>query len=110
MRAGLLRHLVTIQQLPADPDTNDAGQPVINWTDVATVPASVSPLSGRELFAAQQVNVEATTEIRIRYLEGVDTRMRITFEGLHYNILQILDPDFRHIELRMTCTSGTKDI
>lgn len=109
MRAGKLRHIVTIQALPDDPVTNDAGQLVSDWTDFATnVWAAVEPLIGRELFTAQQVNSEVTSQIRMRYIAGMDTRKRVVFEGVHYNVLSVIDPELRHIELQLLCSSGVR--
>ena len=68
--------------------------------------ASVEPLSGRELFAAQEFHNEVTTRIRIRYRDGVTAKMRVVFESVNYNILVIIDPELRHRELQLLCSSG----
>lgn len=61
MRAGDLRHRVEIQE-PSD--SRDAhGGITRTWNTVATRWARIEPLSGRELFQAQQV--EARTRVRI---------------------------------------------
>ena len=46
MKAGILRHLVTIQNYTKT--TGTMGQVIENWTDVATRRAQVTPLKGRE--------------------------------------------------------------
>ena len=68
--------------------------------------AYVEPLSGRELFAAQQVNAETTTRITIRYVSGITAAMRIVHEDVVYNIQSIIDPEMRHAWLIMMCSSG----
>ncbi|MBO8183770.1 MAG: phage head closure protein, partial [Archaeoglobus sp.] len=48
MRAGELRHRITIQQMQ---DTqNEYGEPTKEWVDAATVWASIEGLRGREYF------------------------------------------------------------
>ena len=100
MQAGKLRHRVTIQQLVAgSPQQNAGGEPDTTWTDVATVYASVEPLRGRELFAAQAVNSEVSGQIRMRYRAGISPDMRIVYAGRHYDILALVNPLERNIEL-----------
>jgi head-tail adaptor len=54
MRAGQLRHLVTLQSRSTTPDTY--GEPAQTWSNLhADQPASIEPLSGRELINAQAV-------------------------------------------------------
>lgn len=84
MVAGKLRHRVTIQSKSHTVD--DYGGPVETWADVATVSASIEPLNGRELIAAQAVNSETTGKIRIRYIEGITAAHRIVFGSRYYNI------------------------
>ena len=75
MRAGNLRHLVTIQKLTTTRDS--FGEPVESWTTFATVHAAVEPLSGREYWQAQQIAAETSLRVRIRYLAGLRPTMRI---------------------------------
>jgi SPP1 family predicted phage head-tail adaptor len=108
VRAGKLRHLVTIQQKVAgSPDQTAEGAPDSDWSAVASnVWAVVEPLSGRELFAAQQFASEVTTRIRIRYRSGITAAMRVVFESRNYNVRYVMDPDERHKELHLLCTQG----
>lgn len=110
MRIGTLRHRVTIQQLVAgSPQQYDTGEPDESWTDVATVWASVEPLQGRELTAAQEVHSEAEVRIKMRYRSGVTAKMRVSFDGVYYSILVVLDKALRHIELDLICRTGVND-
>jgi SPP1 family predicted phage head-tail adaptor len=75
---GQLRHRVTIQRL--DESTRDAaGQVVPAWVDVATVFAAVVPVSGRELFASQQVQANVTHKVTMRHREGVTPKQRVVW-------------------------------
>ncbi|AWY43856.1 head-tail adaptor protein [Pseudomonas putida] len=86
MRAGLLRHRITIQEpgLIQDPDT---GEMIPGWVTVwEKVAASVEPLSARDLIAAQAVQSEASGRVVIRYRAGVLPTMRILHRGDVYEI------------------------
>lgn len=108
MRAGKLRHRITIQRKSLT--TDDYGGPVESWADVAAnIPASIEPLSGRELVNAQAVNAEITTKITMRYLAGVTTADRITFEGKNYNLQSVADPEMRHRELIIMASVGLNE-
>lgn len=77
MRAGELRHRVQIQVAS---DSRDAhGGNVRSWSTIATVWASIEPLTGRELFEAQQIESRATVRIRLRHYPGLTGKHRILF-------------------------------
>lgn len=65
MRAGLLRHRVTLQSPSAT--QNEYGEEVITWTDERTVYASIEPLRGREYLEARAQTQELSHRIRMRY-------------------------------------------
>lgn len=71
-------------------ETKDGmGQVIEDYTPITRAPemwATVLGLSGRELFAAQQVNSEITTRFTIRFRDDLDTKMRIVYDGQHYDI------------------------
>ncbi len=92
--AGRLRHRVTILAPPDPSATDEAGQPMDEWTEVGTRWAEVRDLAGKRLWAAQQVHAEARTEVRMRWTGAVTEGMRIRHGG---RVLQIIgipaDPD-----------------
>jgi SPP1 family predicted phage head-tail adaptor len=107
LQAGKLRHRVTLQQQVAgSPQRTASGQRDVAWTDVATVWASIEPLSGRRLESAQATWPKVSVEIRIRYRAGVVAGMRAVHSGLYYPIEVALDPELRRIELRLMCSQG----
>jgi len=86
MRAGRLRHRITFEALGLgqDPVT---GERLESWAPIwEKVPASVEPLSARDLIAAQAGQSEATGRMVIRYRPGVLPTMRIIYRGEVYNI------------------------
>ena len=100
MRAGMLRHRVTLQRFQQGQDAY--GGPVETWEDVATVWASLEAMSGREFFASQQAQSEVTQRIRIRYRADVTADMRVIHNGKVFNIVAPL-PDNRGRELVLMC-------
>lgn len=110
MRAGALRHSITIQQKSAtgSPAQNEFGEPEETWADFATeVPAEKDPRSGREAFITQQRQDEHLTVWRIRYMDGVTQGMRIVHLGVIYDIKSVLDIGGRGIKLDIACESGS---
>lgn len=101
VRAGDLRHRVTIQQLVTT--YNEYNEPVATWSDIATVWAFVEPLSGREYFAAEQIQARVNTRIVIRYRAGIVPAMRVMWGAKVYNIRAVIDTEGRHEELQLMC-------
>lgn len=79
MRAGKLRHYVTIEKPREHDQRNELGELVAPWSAVADVWASVEPLSARESFQAGQAMSTATHRITIRYRSDVSTANRIKY-------------------------------
>lgn len=111
MRAGLLRHRIEIQSLGLTQDT-ETGNMVEGWVTTWTkVPASVQPLSARDLIAAQAGQSEATGRMVIRYRAGVLPTMRILYRGDVYNIQgpPLPDPDSGLDYLTILVARGLND-
>lgn len=107
MQAGKLRHRVKLQRYAlGSPEQTASGAPDGAWADYITVWASVEPLNGRELFAAQEHHSEVTHRIRIRYRDGVTADMRVNFEGVIYSVGAVIDPEMRHREMQLLCSTG----
>lgn len=104
---GKLRHLVQVQDYTDKQDT--AGQPIKTWFKFADVHAEILPLSGRELFTAQEVFSEATVQINMRYLKGLRPTMRIVYGDLVYNILSAVDVQMLHVKHECLCEAGLID-
>lgn len=105
MRAGRLRHEVLIERVTITQDP-DYGGVIESWSTVGLFPASVEPLQGREFIAAQAALSEVTTKIRMRYLAGMTTADRITHGGKTYNVLSVINPEMRNVELELMCKSS----
>jgi SPP1 family predicted phage head-tail adaptor len=94
---GKLRQRIDIQ---TQTEAKDAyGQDVPTWTTAATRWASIEPLSGRELWQAQQIHPDVTHRITIRYYPGLNPRHRFHYAlpvDRYFNILSILTRDEVH--------------
>lgn len=104
MQAGQLRHKLDIETELNIQDTY--GQPTQEW--VVFLPglwAAIEPLTGREYYAAQQVNAEISHRIKIRYKSGITPNMRVKFGVARYfNIVSVIDIKEAHRELHLMCT------
>lgn len=101
MNIGKLRHRITL--LKQVNEVNDYGASTQTWKRVATVWANVRPLSGREYFSAQQVQSEITTQIWLRYIEGIKPTMKVKFGKREFEILSVLNIQERDVSLQLMC-------
>lgn len=104
MRAGRLDRRITISRRVET--LSDSGSPVVTWTEVATVWASVKFDRGSERFAIQQVVGQGVVTFSIRWSDAVkevSTLHRITFDGRAYDIRDVRELGRREgIELDAT--------
>ncbi len=106
MRAGRIRHRVTIQ---SESQTADgAGGYGLAWTDLATTWAAVEPLNGRERLQADQVQDETTHQITMRYRSDVVPigKYRVLFGTRTFNVTSVINPDERNISLTLLVEEG----
>lgn len=101
MQAGKLRHRITIQEPVVA--RNGFNEAITTWSAVATVWASVEPLSGREFFAAEHVQSEITHRIRVRYRAGIAPTMRVVFNGRYLMIESVINYGERNTDLQLMC-------
>ena len=107
MKIGKLRHRVRIQAYTAGRDSFGAEEHV--WTDVATVWASVTPVSGKEYFASAQTNAEVSTKITMRYQSGITPKMRVVLGARIFEIISALNFEERGVELNLMCKETVPD-
>lgn len=88
MKAGSLDTLVSIQQQSSTQD--DAGQPVIAWTEVTQVWADVKTLSGLATIKADAHASTCKASVRIRYRNGIQPGMRVVHGATVYDIKAVL--------------------
>lgn len=101
VRAGRLRHRVTLQSATTSQDAY--GAPVETWSDQATVWAAVEPLSGREFFTVQAERAELSHRIRIRHRADVTPSWRVSYDSRTFDIETVVNVMERDRELHLMC-------
>ncbi len=99
---GRLRHRITIQE-PVEGDKDSQGKPVITWTEVKEVWASIEPMRGKELYEVKQINTTTTHKVIIRYYSGLLTKYRILFGERIFGIDNIINISERNILMELLC-------
>lgn len=103
MRAGLLRHKITIQN---ETVTRDAtGAEVSSWGTFLTARAAIENMSGSESFVSNidQRLAQRLTKITIRDREGITTKMRVLHGSTVYNIQQVIQDPTQEREINLIC-------
>lgn len=103
MRAGRLRHVVTIQQRSTAQDSSGALDG--DWVDVATVRAEVRSPAGLERVQAgmEQTVATVTHTVRMRKEVTVLPSMRVVWEGKILQVVSVMDPDNLGVQLLLNC-------
>lgn len=104
---GNLRHSVTIEKNTEVLDA--AGSPKDSWSAFATVFARLEPLTGRELYAAQQFSTALSHKVTIHYLVGVIPKMRISFGTRRLNILSVENMGERNRFMSLMCEERSRE-
>ena len=90
MQAGRLNRRVTLQA--PGTTTDEIGQPIPGWTDVATVWGDIRLKSGLESIKAGAPVSTVQASIRVRYRAGITAGMRIVHNLQAFNIVAVM-PD-----------------
>lgn len=113
MFAGRLRDRIDIER-PAE--TRGAAGSVVQEFELwlTNEPAAVEPLQSKEFFAARQLQSQITTRIRMRWIAGVTSKMRVrhvTPEGTQYYAIEgpPVNPKSRCRELQLMCVMREAD-
>ena len=102
MRAGKLDRKITIQR---SIETKDGPRVVTTWTEFATVRAELVKWSASEFSTGYGEAEAGTLVFRIRYLDGITTADRVTYDGIAYGIKEITEIGRRRgLELRAVVT------
>lgn len=104
MRAGRLRHRVCIEKKQST--ATNMGSESIEWVEHAIVWGGIEPLSGREYESSDQIQAETKVRIVVRYVSGVNSEMRVSHNGLVYDIHSVINHDLRNKQLTLMCAEG----
>jgi len=89
MRAGILRHLITIERPTLT--TDEYGESITAWTTFFETKASIQPLKGTERFYNHALHTEATHSMTFRFKEQITPVMRVKFQGRIFEITSALN-------------------
>lgn len=98
--SGQFRHRITFQKFSSVKD--DLGQESDgDWQDVASAWAMIKTLKGREYFQAAATKTETSSRFIIHYRDGIDSSMRIVYNGRTFDIIE---PPINDDEMNKTLT------
>ncbi len=112
IRTGTLRKRVQIQRRATTQDT--FGQQSDTWITLATVWADIESISGREVMAAQAVNVDISHTITVRYQSifaqpKTVVAYRVLYNGRIFNIHSMSNAEERNAIVVLTVSEGLND-
>jgi SPP1 family predicted phage head-tail adaptor len=104
---GAMRNLIIIQR-PTDVQADDGSYGADPWVTFGRAMASVKPVSATEYVMAQQIAAEQTHIVRLRYMSGITSNMRIKYSPdgtirYLYIVTPPRDLDERHQFIEMRC-------
>jgi SPP1 family predicted phage head-tail adaptor len=101
---GAMRTLIRIEKKTEQQDA--AGEPRFAWSLVGSPRAEKLQAPGREVWSAAERSGRVPTIFKIRHPRSdytVKPQMRLTCDGVLYDIVSTYDPDGRKIDLLITC-------
>lgn len=101
IRAGELDTRIRIEQRSTTQDA--AGEPLVEWDQVAEVWASLARTPGSEVWASAQRAGRVPTVFRLRYLAGVLPEMRVVAQERVYDIKSVVREGGRSAEMLLVC-------
>jgi SPP1 family predicted phage head-tail adaptor len=100
MRAGKLRHVVTIKSKTVTQDSYN--QEIITWTEVATVRAAIETPTGNEYLDVESKGASISHKVTIRYYRSLAPTMIVVWGSRTFEIIAVLD-DNQNRETLLMC-------
>jgi SPP1 family predicted phage head-tail adaptor len=109
VKVGRLRHRITLQEFITSQDSDGAIEE--DWVTVASgISAEITAMSGREFVAAQAIQSQVDTRIKIRFRPGLKAAMRALHRERIYNIEAVMpDPDSGIRYVTLLCSTGVNE-
>ena len=99
MRAGELRHVVTIKRKVVTQDTYN--QEVITWTTVATLRAKIETASGAEYTDVETAGASLAQQVTIRHYPGLAPTMRVYWGARVFEIEAVQEDNLNRATMLM---------
>jgi head-tail adaptor len=94
MRAGLLRHIITLRQ-PQDAASETGSGGNQTYTDFATVPAAVQYIGGNKAIQNYELFVSTIIQFQIQYRQDINEYFEIRFGNKLYGIDNIKEVGYK---------------
>jgi SPP1 family predicted phage head-tail adaptor len=112
MQAGSLNKTIVLQRRDMQRDSHGAQVPT--WSDEAEMRASIIPLNGREVLAAQSFSAQLTHQIVVRYTHRFADplelpTLRILWGTRVFNIQSAINDEERNRQVTLLVTEGLND-
>ena len=100
MRAGALRHKITIEEVTETAD--GLGGFTESWSEYTTTYASITQIKGEEMLEHMKLGSNVSHRIWMRYQEGITSKMRIKHGDRTFRIIgNPRDPFERNKDLQI---------
>jgi SPP1 family predicted phage head-tail adaptor len=96
-----LRHIIKIQRKEFAPGHAKALRQETTYSK--EVHAKIEPLKSHDLYRANEIWPGTDHRITIRYVEGVEQGMIITWNDKAFEITHVTDEDYKHQWLEIMC-------
>lgn len=100
--AGNLRHTISVR-VPPEGSAGALNVPTSEWPELFCCRASVRPIRGRELWAAEQAQSLINYRIVLRWRDGISVGMRVMMEKRSFAIRYVIDVEERHHWMQLMC-------
>lgn len=100
--AGKLSKHIVIEYL--DDDATASGETTNTPHTFAVTWASIEPLSGREAWIAKEQQSTISHKIVTRYIPGLTSRMRATYNGRVFNFESVANANEKNAEIIIMAT------
>jgi len=105
MRAGRLRHKITIQEVTETAD--GMGGFTETWSEYTTAFASITPMKGMEALEHRKLGHETVHKVWMRYQSGISTKMRVVWGDRTMDMIDYRIPDERNEMIELTVKETT---
>lgn len=93
MRAGKLRHVITIKEKTVT--QNSFNEEVITWADVATVRAAIETPTGTEYMDVESLGASISHKVLIRHYPNLAPTMIVSWGARTFEIIAVLDDNLQ---------------
>ncbi len=103
LAAGELRHRVTVQSKPTEPQYDEHNSEIPSeWTDFKKLWGKIEFLSVKDSINAKAAGSETLARLKLRKRDDINTSMRVLYDGQTFQIVSPPKPDNENGRIYMT--------